>query len=44
MRSLERALIFPAWLLFRLLFLCLYYPTRALGLVQAWLAEGYRNA
>lgn len=42
--SLERILIFPAWLLFRTLSLILWYPTVGTLKVTAWLAEGYRNA
>lgn len=42
--SLDRILIFPAWLFFRALFLAFYYPMLAIGHIQAWLAEGYRNA
>lgn len=41
---IERALIFPAWLVFRALSLALWYPTVGTLKVTAWLAEGYRAA
>ena len=39
---LERCLILPAWVFFRLLSYILWYPTVGCLKVTAWLAEGYR--